>query len=493
MKRYTRYSLVIVWAFILIICACSKEEASATKNDILQDVPPVAVAQPSAKTQVNQESFRYLIAKVAKDNIPAVVHIEVTQSQVVENPFFQFDNDPFFRHFFDTPKSPKKFKRELRGIGTGMIINDKGYILTNYHVVAGATQINVLLSNTSQYQAKVIGTDPKTDLAVIKVSAKEKLPYVTFGDSDKVEVGEWVVAIGQPRGLMESVTQGIISAKHRQGITDPSTYQDFLQTDAAINPGNSGGPLINLDGQVIGVTSIIASQSGGFEGIGFAVPSNIAIHVSKALIETGKVKRGWLGITLQDISFEKMKTLKLSSTKGALVMEVVKGGPADKAGIKPGDVILSFEGKDISDSGDLRNLVAGSTIGNEVKLGILRDGKKLSIPIKVGNLEDSAKMMASSVKDKLGVEVRPISETEKSKYGLEENQGVAVNKLDSKGPLSKSGFEVNDVILMVNNQPVENVEQFASLVATLKSHDKITILVVDHRSGQTGYVQVEVR
>jgi serine protease Do len=493
MKRYTFYPVVAILALFLLIFACSKEDASATKPavSVSQDAP--AVAQSSTKTQVDEKGFRTVIAKVAKDNIPAVVHIEVTQSQVVENPFFPFENDPFFKHFFNTPQAPRKFKRELRGIGTGMIINENGYILTNYHVVAGATQIQVSLSNTNQYQAKVIGTDPKTDLAIIKVNAKEKLPFVTFGDSDKVEVGEWVIAIGQPRGLLESVTQGIISAKHRQGITDPSTYQDFLQTDAAINPGNSGGPLINLDGLVIGVNSIIASQSGGFEGIGFAIPSNIAIHVSKALMETGKVLRGWLGITLQDITFEKMKALKLSSNKGALVMEVVKGGPADKAGFKAGDVIVSFEGKDISDSGELRNLVANTPIGKEVKIGILREGKKLSVPVKIGNLEDAAKMMASSVRDKLGVEVRPVNDAERSKYGLDENQGVVVSKLDPKGPLTNAGFEVNDVMLMVNNQPIEGVEQFAALVASLKAHQTITILVVDHRSGQTGYVQVEVR
>lgn len=487
-KLYTSGILLIV---IVLICACSKPDASANKT--ISGVGTPVVAQSAAKTVIDQEGFRTAIAKVAKQNIPAVVHIEVTQSQVVENPISPLESDPFFRHFFDIPQVPKKFKRELRGIGTGMIINDKGYILTNYHVVLGATQIQVSLSNASQYPAKVVGTDPKTDLALIKVNTKDKVPFVTFGDSDKVEVGEWVIAIGQPRNLMESVTQGIISAKHRQGITDPSTYQDFLQTDAAINPGNSGGPLINLDGQVIGVNSIIASQSGGFEGIGFAIPSNIAVHVSKELMEKGKVSRGWLGITLQDIPFEKMKALKLSSTKGALVMEVVRGGPAEKAGIKTGDVITSYNGKEITDSGALRNLVANARIGNTVKLGILRNGKNLSVSVQVGNLEDAAKMMAASVRDKLGAEIRPINDKERNKYGLEENQGVAISKLDSKGPLAEAGFEVNDIILLLNNQPIEGVEQFASMVAVLKPHQKVTILVADHRSGQTGYVQVEVR
>jgi serine protease Do len=490
MKLQKSYTIGIFLVLIVLICACSKQDASANKTI---SVGETSVSQPATKTVIDQEGFRTAIAKVAKQNIPAVVHIEVTQSQVVENPIAPLENDPFFRHFFDIPQIPKKFKRELRGIGTGMIINENGYILTNYHVVLGATQIQVSLSNASQYPARVVGTDPKTDLALIKVNTKDKLPFVTFGDSDKVEIGEWVVAIGQPRNLLETVTQGIISAKHRQGITDPSTYQDFLQTDAAINPGNSGGPLINLDGQVIGVNSIIASQSGGFEGIGFAIPSNIAVHVSKELMEKGKVSRGWLGITLQDITFEKMKALNLSSTKGAVVMEVVKGGPAEKAGVRAGDVIVSYEEKEINDSGMLRNMVASAPIGKTVKLGIVRNGKNISVSVRVGNLEDAAKMMAASVKDKLGAEVRPINEKERSKYGLEENQGVAISKLDQKGPLAEAGFEVNDVILLMNNQPVEGVEQFASMVAVLKPHQKVTILVADHRSGQTGFVQVEAR
>jgi serine protease Do len=248
------------------------------------------------------EDLTTAIIQVAKQNIPAVVHIEVTESQEVENPFAPFGNDPFFRRFFGVPNMPRKFKRELKGLGTGMIIDSQGHILTNHHVAGGATKIEVLLSDGRRYPAKLVGTDPNTDLAVIHIDAQGPLPYVTFGDSDKVEVGEWVVAIGHPRGLDQTVTQGIISAKHRRGITDPSGYQDFLQTDTAINPGNSGGPLLNLKGEVIGVNAAIASESGGFEGIGFTIPSNIAVHVAKTLIAHGKVERGWLGVSIQDLT-----------------------------------------------------------------------------------------------------------------------------------------------------------------------------------------------
>ncbi len=497
MKRHSHYLIAVLLIFILSAGACSKPDAPqpakpASPVAASPEGSQVTLAPPST-TPMNERDFRNAIINVANKNIPAVVHIEVMQRQEIANPLSPFESDPFFRRFFDFPQGPRKFKRELKGIGTGMIINEGGFILTNNHVVAGATQIQVILSNESQYQAKVIGTDPKTDLAIIKVSTKEKLPYVTFGDSDKVQVGEWVVAIGHTRGLDQTVTQGLTSAKHRQGISDPSKYQDFLQTDAAINPGNSGGPLLNLDGQVIGVNSIIASQSGGSEGLGFAIPSNMAMHIAKSLMGTGKVQRGWLGISLQDVSFDKMKSLKLTAPKGAYVMDVVKEGPAAKAGIKPGDVILTLDGKAIADSGELRNLVAGIPMGKEAKLGIMRDGKMLTIAVKVGNLSDAAKIMAASLREKLGVDVRPLKDNEISKYGLDRDQGVAINWLDPKGPLSKAGFEIDDLILKINDQPIDSVEKFISVVNALQPRQGITIFVVDHRTGQTGYIQVEVR
>src|SRR5438445_3194718 len=270
------------------------------------------------------------IMQVAKQTIPAVAHIEVTERQTVPNPFEQ---EPFFQHFFGLPRNmPKKFNREVKGLGTGMLMDAQGHILTNYHVASGASKIEVLLANGHTYAAQVVGTDPKTDLAVIKIDAKEALPSVTFGDSDAVAVGQWVVAIGHPRGRDQTVTQGIISAKHRRGISDPSSYQDFLQTDAAINPGNSGGPLLNLQGEVIGVNAAIASQTGSFEGIGFAIPSNMAVSVAKALMAHGTVERAWLGVSVQDVTPEVAKSAGIEERQGALIAEVVKGGPAEQAG-----------------------------------------------------------------------------------------------------------------------------------------------------------------
>jgi serine protease Do len=490
-KKLFRNMSVAAAIFILSLTACTKQGNESGSTLTPQEKPVV-----NQKPLLGRGDFRDAVINVARANIPAVVHIEVTQRQEIQNPLNQlspFESDPFFKHFFDSPQNPRSFKRELKGIGTGMIIKADGYILTNYHVVAGATEIQVILSDERQFTARVVGTDAKTDTAVIKVASNEKLPTVTFGDSDKVQVGEWVVAIGHPRGLDQTVTQGIISAKHRQGITDPSTYQDYLQTDAAINPGNSGGPLLNLDGQVIGVNSIIASQSGGFEGIGFAVPSNMALHIANELMKSGKVERGWLGVTLQDVTYDKMKSLGLATPKGAYVVDVVKGGPAEKAGIKPGDVILAIDGRAIEDSGALRNAVAGAVIGKEIRLGISRAGKALTIPVKIGNPQEAGRMLAATLRDKLGVEVRPVNAREQGKYGLEQGLGVVIARLDPKGPLATSGFEVDDVLVQVDDQPVEGVDGFTGIVSTLKPGQKISLVVVDHRTGRVGTIQVKVR
>jgi serine protease Do len=429
---------------------------------------------------------------VAKQTIPAVVHIEVTERQEVPNPFFPFENDPFFRHFFGFSNMPKKFKRELKGLGTGMIIDPEGHILTNNHVAGGATKLQILLSDGREYPAKLVGADPKTDLAVIKISAEEPLPFVKFGDSDKVEVGEWVVAIGHPRGLDQTVTQGIVSAKHRRGITDPSSYQDFLQTDAAINPGNSGGPLLSLQGEVIGVNAAIASQSGGFEGIGFAIPSNMAVFVIKALLVHGKVERAWLGVSAQDLNPALAKSFGMPNTRGALVADITKGGPAAKAGIKRGDVVIAYQGKEIPDADTLRNAAAVSPVNKDVKMTVWRDGKSIDLTVKMESMQSAAGLLAAPLKDRLGVMVRSLSSQEAEKYGLITDQGVMITWLDPKGPLTQAGFELEDIILQVNGRPVEDAESFASMVNAAKPRQQLTLLALDHRTGNTGYIQVPV-
>ena len=433
------------------------------------------------------------IIQVAKAKIPTVVHITVTERQEVANPLLPFESNPFFRRYFNLPKKmPKKFERELIGVGSGIIIDSQGHILTNNHVVGGATKIEVKLSDGSTYSAKVLGTDPKTDLGVIQISADAPLPFATFGDSDKVEVGQWVVAIGQPESLSESVSQGVISAKHRTGITDPSTYQDFLQTDAAINPGNSGGPLLDLNGNVIGINSAIFSTTGGFQGIGFAIPSNMAAHVADALMKYGKVERGWLGVTLQELTPKLAQSFGLSTPRGALVTQVTKGGPAAKAGLEAGDVITAMQGKQISDVAEIRNAIADTPIGQKVDLTILRNGKSQQIEVKIGNLEEMNKQLAASLKERLGILVKPIPDLQASAYGMRSSGGVMIQWVDPKGPLGKIGFEVDDIILAVNGQPAEDVETFTTLVDSLPHGRTIVLIVRDHRTGQEGSVKVKL-
>jgi serine protease Do len=431
--------------------------------------------------------------QIAKKVIPSVVHIEVTAREEVANPLLPFENDPFFRYFFNNPNAPKKFKRDVKGLGTGMIIDSNGNILTNYHVAGGATKIDVLLADGEKYSAKLIGGDPKTDLAVIRIDAKKQLPYVTFGNSDKIEVGEWVMAIGHPRGFDQTVTHGIISAKHRRGITDPSSYQDFIQTDAAINPGNSGGPLLNLNGEVIGVNTVIVSSSGGFEGIGLAIPSNIATHVAKTLIIHGKVERGWLGVSAQDLTPDLAKSLGIAASKGALVNDVVKGSPAERVGIKKDDVITIFNGKPVSDGNMLRNEVAVTPIGKEAKLTVLRGQKTYDFVVRIGDLRGATASIVASVKEKLGGEVRTSTQKETTQYQLDQDQGIVITKVEQNGPLGKAGFEVGDMMLEINGQEITSMESFVELVISFKPNQRITLLALDGKTGKTGYIQVIVR
>lgn len=482
--------LVFTTLWLLTACARQGEEAREAKDASMSSKRVFAEAAEDSKTPV---VFSTAIERVAEQTIPAVVHIEVTQRQEVTNPLLPFENDPFFRHFFGMPNMPRKFKRELKGLGTGMIMDTEGHILTNNHVAGGATKIEVLLASGKKYPAKLIGADPKTDLAVIKISAETSLPHVTFGDSNKVNVGAWVVAIGHPRGLDQTVTQGIISAKHRTGIMDPSSYQDFLQTDAAINPGNSGGPLLNLQGEVIGVNAAIVSQSGGFEGIGFAIPSNMAVHVAQVLIAHGKVERGWLGVSIQDLTPELATAFNVESTKGALIAEVVKGGPADKARMKSGDIVITYAGKHVENSGTLRNEVAVTPIGSEVNVTLLRHGKQIELTVRIGDLKEAAKLLGGSVEQRLGAKVRPLTSKETEKYGLNRQQGVAIISVDPNGPLGQVGFEVGDIILEINGQTIEDVESLAELLRTLQPGQRIAMLALDHRSGNRGYIEAVLR
>jgi serine protease Do len=482
-KRYVSIGLALMIGGLIFV-GCKEQpiaQASAATPATVQAAP---VPQPAAY------DLSTAIAKVAQEAIPAVVHIEVTQRSEVNNPMLPFENDPFFHFFFNGPQMPRKFKQEMKGIGSGIIMDPQGHILTNNHVAGGASEIQVTLADGSQYPAKVVGTDPKTDLAVIKIQAGKPLPYLKFGNSDKIGVGDWVVAIGAPRGLDQSVTQGIISAKHRTGIYDPGSYQDFLQTDAPINPGNSGGPLLNLKGEVIGINAAIATDSGGSEGIGFAIPSNMATKIADTLIAQGKVERGWLGVSISDLKPETTKSMGLPSNKGALVADVVKGSPAAQAGMKRGDVVLSYQGQQVADSSALRNAVAETPIGQQARMTVWRDKKKQELVVKIGSMEDAVKMLSASVDNRLGVTVRPITPKEDEKYGIDSGEGVALATVKPNGVFGQAGLEPKDFILQVNGQTIQGMEGFAELMSSLPAKQKLVVLALDHRSGQSGYVQM---
>ncbi len=486
---------IVVALFFFMSCAVADaagaqgvSKAARVTGEAKRDLAIQPAERPKAAVDLTTA-----IVRVANQAMPAVVYIEVTESREVQNPLQPFQNDPFFKRFFGTPNMPKKFKQEMKGLGSGIIIDARGDILTNNHVAGGASKMQVTLADGNQYPATLVGADPRTDLAVIRIAAKESLPYVTFGDSDKVEVGDWVVAIGAPRALEKSVTQGIISAKHRTGITDPNSYQDFLQTDAPMNPGNSGGPLLNLYGQVIGLNAAIATESGGSEGIGFTIPSRMAIYVANALMAHGKVERGWLGVSIRNLTPELARAAHVATLTGALVADVVKGGPAEKAGLKKNDIVIAYGDEHIPDSATLRNDVAQTPVGREVKLTVLRAGKKKQVTVTIGSLEQAETVMAGVVKERLGAQVRVPTPKEVEQYGLKENQGVVIDRLEAKGPLAKAGFEVGDMILAVEGQPVEGMSDFIGLVSALPPGKRASFTALDHRTGNTGNIFVMVQ
>ena len=456
--------------------------------------PPTPQAEP-ATPSVSQApglpeavDLSTAMIRVARDALPAVVHIEVTERQTVTNPFA---GNPFFEQFFGN--QPRKFERVLRGLGSGMIVDDQGHILTNNHVAGGATKIQVVLANGDSYPGKLVGADPMTDLAVVKISAGKSLARVSFADSDKVQVGQWVVAIGDPQGFAQTVTHGIISAKHRAGITDPSNYQDFLQTDAAINPGNSGGPLLDLYGRVLGVNAVIASTSGGFQGIGFAIPSNMATRVLKQLVATGKVERGWLGVTVQDITPELSHALGIDTTTGALVSDVLKGGPADAAGVQRGDVVTVFDGRPVEDANALRNDAATSAVGSAVNLSVLRKGKTTTVKVKIGSLQAATRLLSTTLRERVGASIGPVPPEEATKFGLKPGEGVVIERIDPNGPLAGVGLEVKDIVLEVNGASVGGLQEFIDVVTSLPPSSVVALLALDHRTGNTGYVHMRLR
>jgi serine protease DegQ len=395
------------------------------------------------------------LAPLLKEVTPAVVNIAVvTQSRVRTNPLF---DDPFFRRFFDVPDQPQVVPRQ--SAGSGVIIDaDKGYILTNHHVVAGADQIVVTLTDRRRLDAELIGSDEGTDIALLRVSA-DNLTALEVGDSDELEVGDFVVAIGNPFGLGQTVTSGIVSALGRSGL-NVEGYEDFIQTDASINPGNSGGALIDLDGRLIGVNTAIIAPSGGNVGIGFAVPTSMVKGVMEQLLEYGEVRRGRLGIMIQDVTPDLSEALDLDLERGAVVTQVEPDSPAERAGLTPGDVIVEFNGEPVDGSADLRNKVGLVRLGANVEIAYVRDGRRNEVRATIG--ESVGLSADGETIDKLqGAEFRNLDASH-PRYG--DVQGVLVVAVDQGSPAARNGLRAGDIVTAVNRMPVSSVRAMSSAI-----------------------------
>jgi len=431
------------------------------------------------------------VAEVAQKARPAVVNISTVQKIERRRAPFPFPmpnpgpfggEDPFeefFRRFFgDRPP----FGGPLRSLGSGFIISEDGYIVTNHHVIGGADKITVRLSmpREEEYQATIVGTDEKTDLALIKIDAKHPLPVLPLGNSTDLRVGDWVVAIGNPFGLEQTVTIGIVSAKGR--VIGAGPYDDFIQTDASINPGNSGGPLLNLQGEVVGVNTAIFSRGGGNIGIGFAIPIDLAKTVVAQLRETGTVTRAWLGVMIQPVTQELARSFGLQETRGALVAEVTPGSPAAQVGIQRGDIIVEFNGTAIRDSHELPPLVAQSPVGSRAKVTVLRDGKERTFSVTLGELKDQ-EARAQGGESRWGMTVADLSPELARRFQLEQDRkGVVVVDVEPGSPADTGGLRPGDMIEEVNRQPVGSVKDFTAAVASAKGRETLLLLV---RRGNT--------
>jgi len=431
------------------------------------------------------------LSSVAKNVVPSVVFIkvektlEVGHTMIPREPFqyndpFGFFGDEFFERFFRhrVPTQPRKHRQI--GQGSGFIIDEKGYILTNNHVVGNADEISVKLHDGQEFKAKLIGSDEKSDVAVIKID-ENNLPAMILGDSDKLEIGELVMAVGNPFGLTESLTLGIVSAKGRStvGIAD---YEDFIQTDAAINPGNSGGPLINLKGEVVGINTAIFSKSGGNMGIGFAIPINMAKTIKEQLIKEGKVTRGQLGVMIGEVTKDLGDYFKVDSSKGVVVNDVLKDSPAEKAGVERGDIILKIDGQDVKGVGHLRNTVAMVSPGTKVKLLIYRNGKEKTIAVKIGELPHTiAQADVSELSEKLGLYLQDMTEDMGRLYGDSSEEGVLVSRVDSGSFAERAGIRPGNIILSVNQKKVRSVKEFNKALEESIETQKVLLLIKTER------------
>ena len=428
--------------------------------------------------------------KLIKREKPSVVNISTTQmiNQRKYHPWDLKDKrgnpfDDFFEKFFEeTPRS--ELKRQ--SLGSGFIISRDGYILTNYHVIENATKITITLSDEREYEATVVGRDPKTDIALIKIPSDGNLPVAYLGDSDSLEVGEWLIAIGNPFGLAHTVTVGIVSAKGR--VIGIGNYDNFIQTDASINPGNSGGPLFNTNGEVVGINTAIVAAG---QGIGFATPINMVKEILKSLKEEGRATRGWLGVNIQPIDETIAKTFNLAGTKGALVGDVIADTPAEKAGIKRGDVIVRFNGKDIDSYHDLPRIVGNTKVGKVVDVVVIRNGEKNILKVLIEELKDSPVIKSSvQISDKLGLIVSDIEPLEAKRLNIPA-EGIVVREVKKGSLADEYDLRAGDIILQINKEKLSGVEDYKRVLKKLEDEKHLVMLVI--REGRSFYLSIKLK
>ncbi|MCI0455123.1 MAG: DegQ family serine endoprotease [Candidatus Dadabacteria bacterium] len=480
MKKLPTLLVFILSVLIITSIGCEKPKEGAITEKTTQKKEDIVETLKVRELP----SFADLVEKLK----PSVVNISTTSTVSQrgifprspygeENPF-----EEFFKRFFENIPQ-QEFKRS--GLGSGFIISEDGYVVTNNHVVDKAQEVEVILEDGKKYKAEIVGKDSKTDIAVLKITPEQKLQAVVFGDSDRLRIGDWVVAIGNPFGLGYTVTVGIVSAKGRSlGL---SSYDDFIQTDASLNPGNSGGPLFNQMGDVVGVnTAIIA----GGQGIGFAIPINMAKNVIEQLKEKGKVVRGWLGVLVQPITPAIAENLKLKEAKGALVGDVAPDSPAGNAGIQRGDVIIDFNGNRIEDVNDLTTLAAATPPGMEVKLKVIKEGEEKEINVKLGEFPDEAgEATEKEVKERLGLTAQEINPSLAARFRLQIEKGVVITHVDQGSVADESGLRQGDVILEINDQPVSNIDDYKSNVDKMEKGRSSLFLI--KRGKNTIYVGIK--
>ena len=471
MEKKKRFKIILIaLAMAVTILGAGYGVSTAVKNSDT----PVSTGSAISEAPMVPANFSDLAEKVR----PGVVNIQVVK-KVKNVGFRDFPGNPFggqnpFGDFFgpfSQGNPPGGF--EQRGVGSGFIMSREGYILTNNHVVEEADQIKVKLANGKEYEGKVVGRDPKTDLALVKIEGSSDLQPLNLGNSEDLKVGSWVVAVGSPFGLEQTVTAGIVSAKGR--VIGSGPYDNFIQTDASINPGNSGGPLVNLKGEVVGINTAIIAEG---QGIGFAIPVNMAKEIASQLQNQGHVTRGWLGVNIQEVTPELAKSFGLKDNKGALVSQVVPNSPAEKAGIQQGDIILEFDGQEVSDSKELPRIVASTPVGTSVMVKLSRDGKVTDRQVKLGEMEEKAEVAkAPSTHKRLGITVQNLTPEIAQGLGLKKETGVVVTQVEPGSPASDAGIQTGDVIQEVNRKPVKNVEDFVQKVEKAKDKDSILLFI----------------